>query len=318
MTTPSITTAPTMASFDRPALWDDEMIAFLEWMQALPPELNALIPYLAQAAGPGGIAIVYRISTATSGDPGPGYVRLNNATQASATAINLDLVDANGINVSGLLARVGTGTSEVRGELKLVKVGDPSTWVSFEATNASSPSGFRSLVLQNGVGAPNSSPFAAEDLVYAVWTRTGDKGAGVAWSTFASPTLTGSTITLQSSIPPNSIDLRFALDAVTSTSGGLSSPTISVSADGSSWTPAFALAGNMTNVTGQVLITHHRDSLVVVEAKLASATMLPVNGASLTTSVNTSFKLAGALAVRFGWTAGDTFGGGGDLIAQSR
>lgn len=318
MTTPSITTAPTMASFERPSQWDDEMMAFLEWMQALPAELNALVPFLALAAGPGGVAMVYKFATATSGDPGPGYVRLNNATQAAATAINLDLVDANGIDVSTLLARVATGTSTVKGELKLVKVGDPNTWISFEATSATSPSGYRSVVLQNGVGVPTSSPFAADDQVYAVWSRAGDKGDGAIWSTFASPTLTGSSITLQASIPANSNDLKFEFDAVTST-GGSSAPTISLSANGSSFSTAIQLtSSNVLRATGAVNIRHHRANILVVESALVDATLTSPAGQTASPIFIPHKISGGAIAVRFAWTGGDTFAGGGALTAQSR
>ena len=220
MPTPAITTAPTAPSFSRPALWDQEMMTFLEWMQALPPQLNALIPYLAAAAGPNGVAGVVRFSTTTTAaDPGAGLLRLNNATQASATAAYIDLTDANGIDVTTLVARLGLGTSAIKGEFRLALAGDPTKFLSFELTSATSPTGYRALVLQNGV-ASVANPFADGDVLIWSYSRTGDKGdAGinVTWSSpLAAQTISGSPTTITFGPLPNSLaNVNFDLNAVT-------------------------------------------------------------------------------------------------------
>lgn len=171
-----ITLAPDMASFDRPAQWDDEMMAFLEWMQALPPELNALVPFLASAAGPSGIFITYTFDGASAlvADPPDGKLRLNNLTQSGATAALADNVDNLGVSATGRLARL-TSTSDLEGYVLAYKVGDPTKWLMGGVSANTAASGYYNMTLTSvEVSTPN--PFADGDSLVLILVPKGDKG----------------------------------------------------------------------------------------------------------------------------------------------
>lgn len=175
MAIPVVDPLPIAPSDERRSTFDAEMFAFLQAMEALPGQINALVPFLAAAAGRSAISAVYTFSTATSGDPTAGKFRLNNATQGSSTGAGLDLLDANGVDVSGVLARMGAGTSAIKGDLLVTLVGDPTVYLFGEVTAGTSPSGYRSLTLQNvTVSSPN--PFTAGDQILVIYVRNGDKG----------------------------------------------------------------------------------------------------------------------------------------------
>lgn len=171
-----ITLAPDMASFERPAQWDAEMIAFLEWMQALPPELNALVPFLASAAGPSGIFVTYTFdgASASVADPGAGKLRLNNLTQGGATAALADNVDSLGVSATGRLARL-TSTSDLEGNILAYKVGDPTKWLMGGVSANTAASGYYNMTLTD-VEVSTANPFADGDSLVMIIMPKGDKG----------------------------------------------------------------------------------------------------------------------------------------------
>jgi hypothetical protein len=65
-------------------------------------------------AAAGALYLLYQSSTATSGDPGPGYIRWNNAALLSSTEILIDYVDDQenpiGVDVSAFLGKVTPGS----------------------------------------------------------------------------------------------------------------------------------------------------------------------------------------------------------------
>jgi hypothetical protein len=61
---------------------------------------------------PGGLSYLFSTTT-TNADPGSGYLRLDNATQASATGIYINDADANGADVSAWLLSWDNSTSTV-------------------------------------------------------------------------------------------------------------------------------------------------------------------------------------------------------------
>lgn len=234
----------TLPSSTDPANFDTRADAFYGHLPTFVDQLNALPPILAAAAGTAVMA--FKFKTATSGDPGSGGVLLNNSTQASATGANIDLLDALGNDVSGRLARLGAGTSTVKGELVLTKVGDGRVWLSFEVTSGTSPGGYRALVLQNGLGS-SSNPFSANDDIAVAYVAAGDKGATgpvAGWSNVLSgSTLDGLSQFTLSSLPSGYSDLAVRFDYA---SGGTPNTTIAVSADGSTFGSAVNLFGSGT------------------------------------------------------------------------
>lgn len=175
MDQPTVSAFPTPPSTTDPANFSTRADAFLGHFPTFVTEINAYVAFLASAAGRSAISAAYTFVSTTSGDPGPGGFRLNNATQTSATGAGLDLLDANGVDVSGIVARIGTGTSDVKGEMLVTLAGDPTVYLYGEVTSATSPSGYRSAVLQNVAGS-SSGPFAPGDQVLVTYIRSGDKG----------------------------------------------------------------------------------------------------------------------------------------------
>lgn len=134
----------------------------------------------------GAVAIPYTFSTTTTNsDPGSGNLRLNNATQTSATAIYADLLDALATDWTAVLDIFDDSTSTIKGMIRLVKADDISKWLIFDVTALVSPSGYREITVTNVAGS-TASPFANADSIVLCFTPTGDKGtAGVSGGTFA-------------------------------------------------------------------------------------------------------------------------------------
>lgn len=129
-----------------------------------------------QGPNGGGVAIDYFFSTTTTNsDPGAGTLRLNNATQTSATAIYADLLDLFGTAWTAVLDSLDAGTSTVKGNLRLVHKTQGNKWLDFGLTARISPSGYREFTVTNVAGSA-SNPFANNDPIVLMFTRTGDKG----------------------------------------------------------------------------------------------------------------------------------------------
>lgn len=69
-------------------------------------------------------------------NPGAGKLRGNNVTLASVTALYVSTTDGDGADIAAILATWGTGTSSVRGALRLAVVGDRSQRADFQISGA--------------------------------------------------------------------------------------------------------------------------------------------------------------------------------------
>jgi hypothetical protein len=124
----------------------------------------------------GGIAISYLFSNSTTdADPSNGRLRLNNATQRTATQIYVDLVDQFSKNWQAALDTLDDSTSDNKGHIRLADPEDASKFLLFELTALTTATGYRKLTVVN-VGYSADSPFALDDDVALYFTRTGDKG----------------------------------------------------------------------------------------------------------------------------------------------
>lgn len=127
-------------------------------------------------AGGTAVSIPYTFSTTTTvADPGVGTLRLNQATQNTATAVLADLSDANSIDVTNVLALFDDSTSTVKGFLRIVKLGDATDWLLFSVSAMTTPAGYRNITVTN-VASSAASPFADGDDILVEFARTGDKG----------------------------------------------------------------------------------------------------------------------------------------------
>lgn len=118
------------------------------------------------------------------GDPGAGALRLNAATQSAATQIYVDLLDADGIDVSGLLAAFADSGSATRGWLMLRQRNDRTKWLAFRLTAVTAASGYRRLSV-SPIAASAASPFAVGASLLLAFAPAGDRGwpaDGFRWS----------------------------------------------------------------------------------------------------------------------------------------
>lgn len=124
----------------------------------------------------GAVTIEYTFSTTTAdADPGNGKLRLNQATQNTATMIRADLLDRLGTTWTNALDTFDDSTSTVKGFIRLVRADDASKWLLFSVSALSSPSGYRNITVSN-VASSENNPFVNSDIVLLTFSRNGDKG----------------------------------------------------------------------------------------------------------------------------------------------
>jgi len=127
------------------------------------------------ASSAAGLDYVYSTTTADA-DPGTGVIRFNHATLSSATAAYMDDTDANSVDVSTyLLTWDDSTTTALRGTVKMVKSGTPSTYALYNITGASTDaSGYVKLALTH---VASNGTFSNSDTVIIHNTRTGNTGS---------------------------------------------------------------------------------------------------------------------------------------------
>lgn len=159
----------------RPDTLDDDSDSFFGKLPQWGADLIALAAQLNTIAAGGAYAIPYIFdSTVTDADPGPGKLRLSAATQNTASAMRLDLL-AGGQDVTAMLDTFDASTSAIKGSIRLVKVSDPSKWLTFSLTGKTSPTGYRNFSL-TPIASSEANPFANGDALLLYFQRTGDKG----------------------------------------------------------------------------------------------------------------------------------------------
>ena len=117
----------------------------------------------------------YKFATSTTdSDPGGGYLRFNNGTYASATAIYIDDADANGATTSTDVLAWDDSTSTIRGFVHIVDINDSTTYARFKITGASTDaSGYNKLAVAH---LSSNNTFSADDELSVHFTMTGIKG----------------------------------------------------------------------------------------------------------------------------------------------
>ena len=117
----------------------------------------------------------YKFATSTTdSDPGGGYLRFNNGTYASATAIYIDDADANGATTQTDTITWDDSTSTIKGYLHIIDINDSSTYARFSITGSSTDaSGYNKLAVTH---LASNNTFSADDELSVHFTRQGDKG----------------------------------------------------------------------------------------------------------------------------------------------
>jgi hypothetical protein len=151
--------------------------AFITWLITFVSQMLALVSSLNTLAAGGAYSIPYVVdlSSTADGDPTAGLLRFNSATQNAATTIYLDLLGSDGIDYTSIIDTFDASTNPVKGSIRLVKMGDPTKFLTFSVTARTTATGYRKLTLVN-TGGSSASPFAAGDGVVLHFTRAGDKG----------------------------------------------------------------------------------------------------------------------------------------------
>lgn len=126
-------------------------------------------------AGGGVMAFRQKFSTTTTAaDPGAGYLSFNHATISSATAAYIDLLETGGSDISGIIGCLAAGSSAVKGNLMVGKLGALDAWWLFRVTAVASPSGYRNLTI--AFVASGGGSLAADDELIVAFQEKGDKG----------------------------------------------------------------------------------------------------------------------------------------------
>jgi len=125
-----------------------------------------------------GNALPYTFSTTTTdSDPGSGVLRLNNATQNTATEIYIDDEEANAADVSAFIQLLsgGNNPSSVLGTITLRKEFNPESFLQFKVTGVTNASGYTKLTIIN-TSSSTANPFSNSDNVFLDISLSGDKG----------------------------------------------------------------------------------------------------------------------------------------------
>lgn len=139
----------------------------------------------------GAVAVLHTFdTTTTNSDPGSGKLRLNNATQNTATAAYISKLDANGASVATILTELDAANSTIKGYLRVVNRTNPADWLLFSISARTDHTNYAEITLTN-IGYSGSSPLNSLDDVVWEFTRNGDIGSGSAVSAQANNTLFG-------------------------------------------------------------------------------------------------------------------------------
>lgn len=114
-------------------------------------------------------------STATSGDPGSGGIRINHATPASLTGVAFSETDRLGSDKSALIATFDDSTNTSRARVDIIDVVNNSNWLSLFITSAITDAGAYDTFTASYIG--HGGTLASGARVSVIVTPIGNKGA---------------------------------------------------------------------------------------------------------------------------------------------
>lgn len=163
-------------SVTRPSTFDADVDTHFAELPVMVTEINATLVAMQALAAGGAVSLQYIFSTTTTdSDPGVGALRLDNATQSSATTIRADLTGADGSDLSGVLALLDDSTSTNKGYLTLRHADTPTKWLVFSVLSLAALSGYKNITV-TCVASSAASPFTTGDAILLDFSPTGDKG----------------------------------------------------------------------------------------------------------------------------------------------
>lgn len=150
--------------------------AFLTWMANLVGELNTFLLSLTRLAAGGANSFAYGFDTTTTdSDPGTGRLRFGPGDQNAATIVRIDTTSGDGADIAAVIDAMLGSTSTIKGNLRVQKVRQPSSFVLFDVTGSSAATGYRNLTVTVKASS-GANPFALNDDVIVYMERVGDKG----------------------------------------------------------------------------------------------------------------------------------------------
>ncbi|MEE9356564.1 MAG: hypothetical protein V3U75_13320, partial [Methylococcaceae bacterium] len=218
--------------------------------------------------------------TTAMADPTTGLLRLNNATEASVTAIAIDDLTAQTGNpdLSAYIITWDDSDSTLKGSLKLTKSDDATIFAIYDITGLTDNSGWTELAVTYVTGAGS---FTDADTMFVSFDRTGDKGT------------TGSVGTITDDIDMNGNQMQLSKGADVASATAL--PIIT---DGNFFNvtgTATVTSFDTTGTVGTPYVTQFDDALILTHH--ATDLILP-GGANITTA-------AGDVAHWIEYAAGD-------------
>lgn len=242
-----------------------------------------------------------QFSTATGmSDPGTGFVRFNNATRASVTAIAINDRSSDPANpdVSNYILTWDDSSNPVRGTIIFRKVGAPLNFAIFQITGALiDNAGWTQLTVTH---VASGGTFAASDALSTVFIRAGDRGASGIDGVSAGPLFALSTNTTMADPGPGTLRFNNASLASATTMA----IDVTSAAPGNPTIKPFLLTWDASTNTG------HRGALTFT--KLGAQENFAI------------FAITGALVDNTGWiqftlayvAGGGTLANGDILVAQ--
>lgn len=123
----------------------------------------------------GGVSFEYSFgATAFVGNPGTGFVNLNNVSASAATIMSISNLEINGVDISATIAAMLASTSTNKGFVKLTKKADSSKFMTF-SVQALVQAAYSTLTITN-LSYSTVTPFVQGDSVIFTLSLTGDKG----------------------------------------------------------------------------------------------------------------------------------------------
>lgn len=113
----------------------------------------------------------------TAADPGPGFIRLSNPTEAASGSMYVDTTAFGSESVDpSLVIPQLTSASTIKGYVRIEKVSDPTAFIVFPILGFTNNTGWYTLSLDTDLVHSTSSPFANNDEVYLIFLASGPKG----------------------------------------------------------------------------------------------------------------------------------------------
>ena len=163
-------------SVTRPDTFNTDSDTFHSELPTFITEANALAAAMNAVAAGGAVSMQYAFdSTTTDSDPGSGILRLDNATQNTATTIRVDDLDSNGIDLSGMIELIDNSTSTNKGYLTLRDADEAGKWIVFSVSAVTDQSGYYNIAVSVAASSA-TNPLTDSTSVLLDFSPTGDKG----------------------------------------------------------------------------------------------------------------------------------------------